>query len=267
MKAKYALENPGLHIEHLIYHCDDSEDGEILVYVDKKLDLDWECDDKAQKGADPAVGSIWNGVSRLEPITDKWPRDLKRNAKRLLGEAVARVLRKDVVAADVALVNAREFIMAKSRQVSRYWTLQACLVSGAVACVAGLTGARFEAPIVSAISRTPYLLCLCFSAGCAGALLSVILRLGKQPRVDSTAERHLHYIEGVSRIAAGGIAGILVGAMVKLQLFFPVFANAGVQTLAMCTAAMIAGASERLAAGIVTKVENQETIEGNGGKR
>jgi len=47
--------------------------------------------------------------------------------------------------------------------------------------------------------------------------------------------------------------------MVRLGLILPVFGQAGMETLAMCAAAMIAGASERLAAGIVTKVENNET--------
>ena len=50
-----------------------------------------------------------------------------------------------------------------------------------------------------------------------------------------------------------------MGGMVKLGLILPVFGQTGTETLAMCAAAMIAGASERLAAGIVTKVENNET--------
>lgn len=74
--------------------------------------------------------------------------------------------------------------------------------------------------------------------------------------MDSTAERHLHYIEGISRIVAGGISGVFVGAMIKLGLILPVFAQTGMETLAMCAGAMIAGASERFAAGIITSVEN-----------
>ena len=55
---------------------------------------------------------------------------------------------------------------------------------------------------------------------------------------------------------AGGIAGMLTGAMVKLGLFLSIFNQDKMLPLAMCTAAMIAGASERLAAGIITKVES-----------
>jgi hypothetical protein len=100
---------------------------------------------------------------------------------------------------------------------------------------------------------------LCFFVGCVGALLFVVMRFGKPPKVDSTAEKHLHYLEGCARIVGGGIAGILGGSMVKLGLIFPLFIQTNKETLAMCAAAMIAGASERLAAGIVTRAENNET--------
>ena len=99
---------------------------------------------------------------------------------------------------------------------------------------------------------------MCFLLGCIGAVLFVVLKFGKQPNADSTAERHLHYLEGVARIVGGGIAGILVGGMVKLGLILPIFSQPGTESMSMCMAAMVAGASERLAAGIITKVENQE---------
>jgi hypothetical protein len=43
---------------------------------------------------------------------------------------------------------------------------------------------------------------------------------------------------------------------VKLGLILPVFGQTGMESLAMCAAAMLAGASERFAAGIITSVEN-----------
>ena len=90
-----------------------------------------------------------------------------------------------------------------------------------------------------------------------GALLFVILNWGDRPKADSRTERHLHYLEGVSRIIAGGISGVLVGGSIQLGLILPVFTKSGMQSLAMCVAAMISGASEKLAAGIVTGIENR----------
>jgi hypothetical protein len=221
--------------------------------------LEWECSDAAQRFCEEKIGNvlgrILNEVAMLEPTADSWPPDLKLITKRLLGEAMARVLRADGPEAEKALANAKKFIKEKSPQVSRYWTLQSCAVTGAVAILIGVLELIFEKAIVDKISETPYHLTLCFCAGCAGALLFVILGIGRQPNANSSAQRRLHYLEGICRIGAGGIAGVLVASAVKLQLFLPVFSKIGMERLAMCTAAMIAGASERLAAGIVTGVE------------
>lgn len=264
MNEQYSIHNPDVKVKYLIYHHHDPDDGEIKVFVDEKIDLEWECDDKAGRliNTPPLkiqVRKIVNEVAALEPIAHSWPEDLKLTSKRLLGEAVASILRDDPEGAATALENARKFVKAKSKQVSRFWTLQGCFVAGGIASVAGGIQILVRSCFIQHLGRTPFLLSLCFWAGCVGALLFVVLRLGTQPRVDSTAEKKLHYLEAVARIVGGGIAGILVGGMVKLGLILPVFGQTGMEALAMCAAAMIAGASERLAAGIVTKIENNET--------
>lgn len=81
--------------KYLIFHRYDVEDGEILVYVDNQCDLEWECDDEADKKLkliEGEVGRIANGVASLEPIAHNWPDDLKLSTKRVLGEALARIL-------------------------------------------------------------------------------------------------------------------------------------------------------------------------------
>jgi len=264
MKESYSIHNPAVEVKYLIYHRDDPNDGEIKVFVDNALDLEWECDDKAGKLIDVpplkvAVRKILNGVADIEPVAHNWPDDLKLTSKRLMGEAIASVLRDDVEGAEVALENAKKYVRGKSKQVSRYWTLQGCLIVGGLAAIAGLIEIVSRAWVTAQIGRIPFLMTLCFWAGCVGALLFVVLRFGTPHKVDSTAEKHLHYLESLARIVGGGIAGVLVGGMVKLGLILPVFGQTGMETLAMCAAAMIAGASERLAAGIVTKVENNET--------
>lgn len=256
---------------HLVFHRNNEKDGETLVYVDKKHDLEWECDDEAEKTLkkyEEDLGRIQFSIGLLEPIAHNWPLDLKLSTKRILGEAIARILQGDVKGANAALVHAEEFVKAKSRQVSRFWTLQACLCSGAVACTMGLIEICFRPWFETALHRLPYLLSLCFWSGAIGALLFVILKIGGERKVDSTAEQHLHYMEGLARCVAGGVAGVFVAAMIKLGLVLSVFTQSGMEALAMCTGAMIAGASERFAAGIITSVENssknqKETNNGN----
>lgn len=264
--AKYVLDGNANNVRYLIYHGSHPVNGEVLVFIDDDLDLDWECDDKADVFTDTAplntvVRKVLNGVAALESIMQNWPCDLKLTAKRLLGEAIASVLVGDEAAANEALSNAKQFATAKSKQVSRFWILKICIISGTCAGMLGISEVILRSWIEPITGVVGFQLSLCFLAGCVGALLFVIMRLGKQPHVDSTAERQLHYIEGLSRIVAGGIAGSLVGGTVKLGLILPVLCHTGMETLSMCIAAMIAGASERMAAGVVTKVVKNEQSE------
>jgi hypothetical protein len=260
LESKYVLNgNDGM--KHLIHHREHPVNGEFIVFIDKELDLDWECDDKFDAFIDvglmkTGLRKTLNSVAMLEPIAQNWPDDLKLSAKRLLGEAIVSALEGDSIGAETAIANAGVFLTRKSKQVSRFWTLKSCLVAGGVATVIGAAEAIARNQVAGFIGRTAFLLSLCFFAGCIGAVLFVVLKLGKQPNVDSTAERHLHYLEGIARIVGGGIAGVLVGGMVKLGLILPVFGQTGMESLAMCAAAMLAGASERFAAGIITSVEN-----------
>jgi hypothetical protein len=265
LESTYVLNGNHSAINFLIYHQNDSSDGKFIVFVDHEYDLDWECDKQFGVLIDAAplkesIRKILNGVALLEPMAHNWPNDLKLSAKRLLGEAIVSVLLADVKGAEAVLENARIFFKEKSKQVSRFWTLQACLVSGGVATLGLTIAALGRSFFRDAFGLTPFLLLCCFLSGCIGATLFVVLRLGKEPKVDSTAERHLHHLEGFARVVGGGIAGVLVGSLVKLGLILPVFGKTGMEALAMCASALLAGASERLAAGIITKVDNNEPL-------
>jgi hypothetical protein len=261
-KQDYQQKWPELPVKSLVYYNDDPDQGTVIVFIDWSGDLDWQRDDKAvhyasEKGHDCHVSEILNATSALEPYVRNWPKDLKLSAKRVLGEAIARVFRCDYANGQDAIKKAKRFIIDKSREVSRYWTLQACTASATVAGALGVAAIWQSALLAQVFGRTPYLLFLAACAGAIGALLSIILRLGKLS-FDASAERRLHYAEGVTRIVAGGISGILIGALVKLGVFLPVFSQAGLTTTAICAAALIAGASERLVPTIIAKVESTD---------
>jgi len=259
---KYTFDGEQMEVLYLICHLDDEKKGELYVYVDPVIDLEWGCNDTFDRAINATVRQnirrVSNEIALLEPIAHNWPDDLKLATKRLLGEAIVSAAEGDNEGALGAIAKAKDFIKDKSKQVSRYWTLFACLITGAVAAVIAIIETITRYSIIANVGRTPFLISMCFLLGCIGAVLFVVLKFGKQPNADSTAERHLHYLEGVARIVGGGIAGILVGGMVKLGLILPIFSQPGTESMSMCMAAMVAGASERLAAGIITKVENQE---------
>ncbi len=263
-KPEHEQKWPDLPVKQLVYFRDHPEDGAYIVFVDYVGDLDWRRDDQAEDFTKKAdydchVSEVLNEVSALEPLVRNWPQDVKFSAKRILGEALARIFRCDRDNALQALAKAKEFIGDKSREVSRYWTLQACSGAAAVAVVLGVIAIWQSDALTALFGQTPYLLFLAACAGSLGALLSVILRLGKLS-FDTTAERRLHYAEGVTRVVAGGISGTLVGAFVKLGIFLPVFSQAGLTTTAVCAAALVAGASERLAPTIIAKVESTDPV-------
>ncbi|HEY1774015.1 MAG TPA: hypothetical protein VGH91_12575 [Gammaproteobacteria bacterium] len=259
-QGKGVLKGHETDVFYLIHHSERDEDGEWVVYIDQELDLDYEYlggveEELKQRPRRELLGEIVSGIAAIEPVAHNWPDDLKLQAKRSMGEAMVAVFRNDPKAARTALAQAQQFIATKSQQVSRYWILRVSLCLGTIAIVAAAIELTYRAPVIGVLGPMGYLLSLCFWSGCIGAVLFIVLRLGKQPVVDSTAERHLHYLEGFARVAGGGLAGVLVGVMIKLGLVLPMFSQLKEETLAMCAAAMVAGASERLAAGIVTRVE------------
>ena len=269
-KQDYETKWPELPVKYLVYFNDEPEEGAFIVFLDWSIDLDWQRDDKAanyasEKGFECHVPKILNAASTLEPSVTNWPKDLKISAKRILGEAIARAFSGEHVAAQEAIENAKQFIADKSREVSRFWTLQACTVSAAFACIFGVTAIWQSTKLINVFGRTPYLLFLAACAGAIGALLSVIFRLGTFS-LDSSAEQRLHYAEGLTRIIAGSISGVLVGALVKLGVFLPIFSKADMTTTAICSAALIAGASERLVPNIISKVESNDPLL-KGGKK
>jgi len=259
---KYTFDGEQTDVLHLICQLNSKGGAELYVYIDADVDLEWGYSDEFEMTLDANakqnIRRVANEIALLEPTAHNWPKDLKLAAKRLLGEAVVSACEGDAVGSAEAIAQAKKFINAKSKQVSRFWTLRACLFTGGVAALAGAGLLIGKNSVQASLGQFAFLMAMCFCAGCIGAVLFVVLKFGKQPNADSTAERHLHYLEGVARIVGGGIAGTLVGSMVKLGLILPIFGQTGTESLAMCAAAMIAGASERLAAGIITKVENND---------
>lgn len=263
-KPDYLCRWPELAVKTLVYYRHHPTDGCYIVFLDWANDIDWNRDDKSEKcthdrNHDKNVSEILNMVSMLEPKVDNWPRDLKVAVKRILGEAIARAFRCEGEAAKIAISNAENLIKTKSQEVSRYWTLKACGFSGLIAAISAIMILIWRNEVEDIIGKTVCLLLIAACCGGIGALLSVISRLGAL-KFDTSAERRLHYAEGHARIVAGGISGVLVAALVKIGIILPVFIESNSFALAMCTAAMLGGASERFVPAIIAKVENDKSI-------
>jgi hypothetical protein len=112
-------------------------------------------------------------------------------------------------------------------------------------------------PIMLALTANFVWLCLAAAAGSCGALLSVIWRSGKL-KFDSSAGRSLHYLEGISRIWAGALSGVLVTLALKSGFILaPLTRGENSMTIIML-AAFAAGAGERLATSIISTFESTQ---------
>lgn len=252
-------------IHFLVFHRDSTDPkGELLVYLDKKLEIWWECD--LSEKCEAILPNIRNAVAAIEPLVFSWPYDLKFHCHRLLAEGYVNALLSDREKANESIEQAREFVAAKSSNVSRYWILQTVLISACFLVLSGFLALFFRDILVNLISGPAYKLAMCFWSGCLGAVMFIVLGFSsmKNP-MDVQSDRALHHWEGLARLVGGGLGGVLAGAMVEIGLILPFVADQGSKGIAMCTLAMVAGASERFACGIITQVESlQISREGRG---
>jgi len=108
--------------------------------------------------------------------------------------------------------------------------------------------------VVEIVGLSVFIGFLASSAGALGATLSIITRMGKV-QLDCLSGRPLHYMEGASRVIAGALSGLLVYLALLSGQLLPGLLNATNPQVAMLFAAFAAGASERWAPSIVSRLE------------
>ena len=188
-------------------------DKDFIVFIDDDLDVDWQTteayDTRGHKN-ETQHNDILNAVARLEATPcSELPYSIRLQYKRLVGEGIARSLAHDYGNAKTILHTAEKYIRDRSEETSRYWYLTASTVMAALALAIGMLVVIFRDRVIAVLGRDGTWLCVAVAAGSAGALLSVIARSGKL-KFDSSAGRRLHYLEGASRIWAGGLSGFVV---------------------------------------------------------
>ena len=88
----------------------------------------------------------------------------------------------------------------------------------------------------------------------AGACLSIILRSGNLKNA-SYAGRRLHFIESGCRLVGGFITGQIVYLGIKSGVLFSSLVGDSNSQYMICLLALLAGASERFAPSIITKID------------
>lgn len=241
--------------------------ADYIVYIGSKKDLQWETtleyDEKSR--ADTKFDltkhySIFGDAGDLEARARKdFGDDTRTELLCLIGNVIVCILELDYAGAEKALAGARQFLRERSEEISRFWYLSASFAMAFIFIVIGLLIWICRAWFESILGASVVWLILAGTAGATGALLSVILRSGKL-NFDPSAGRLLHYLEGASRIWAGALSGVVASLAIKAGIILGTLAATQTNTV-MILAAVAAGASERLATSIISKIdsENEKT--------
>jgi hypothetical protein len=247
-------------INHLIYRNE-----AIIVYLDDVLDIEWATSKKFTGHKDEIKhNDIIDKAALLEATPHLWMEEPnRRQFRRLIGEGITRSLTGDYVNALDMLHAAKTFFLARSQETSRLWYLSASAFMASIIAIVGLITWYSRTWLQTSLGEEGVWLLIASAFGAIGALFSVITRAGSL-KFDCSAGRTLHYLEGASRIWAGGLAGIIVFCAIQSDLIFSSLSRNGHPHLIMVLAAMAAGTSERLATSIISKLDaasTKETVE------
>jgi hypothetical protein len=237
-----------------------------IVWLDKDREIKWLTTDQYdqrddQRGA--ADRRKFHGIYADAAVLTSTPchglsEEAELHFKKLVGDALWYNFEHDYQTANRMLREARTYSRLRSEEISRSWYLSASAVMAAIMIALGLSIWIWREPIMLALTANFVWLCLAAVAGSCGALLSVIWRSGHL-KFDSSAGRTLHYLEGISRIWAGALSGVLVALAMKSEFVLaPLTRGENTMTVIML-AAFAAGAGERLATSIISTFESTQS--------
>lgn len=258
-KREYEKTWPGLPIKYLVLATED-----YIVFIDNENDLDWKTSDnfdnkKFENDNESKYNKIANEIANIESIPcDNLEEKIVLNFKRQIGEALIRNFERDFDNAGKMLELAKQYIIARSSEKSRFLYLKSSGITAISAMFLGIVSWFLREIIIELIGNTVFFVWLSFLIGALGALLSIILRIGKT-NLDYHATDKLHYLEGSSKIFAGMISALLVALCIKAEIIVPVIKDLNSTHLAMIIGGLIAGASERLAPSIIKKIDGKKS--------
>lgn len=233
---------------------------DFIVYLDDQCAVQWRLPYADVESTSPHAHEILNEVSLVEtlslPLRNS---EHLEPVRRLLGEAIARLFSgglKSEAAALKLLADARIYLNNRMAEMARIWYLSA---AGLFSCLAllGMLLVWLYRPFLSSLFPEAAIDVVLGSAlGAVGAFMSLLTR-SSNIRVAAGAGRKIHYVEALSRVAAGAVGAIFVALAVKANLLLGVInASPSDPTILLFLLCIVAGASERLVPGLIARVES-----------
>jgi len=225
--------------------------NDYIVYIDEDLYVEWSFTHEHEQF--PAgFDDIANKIGHLETLSSTQLTPAQREPlARLLAEAMARVLGdRDEKKAEAVLNKAEAYLSARGTENARTWYLQGVGVLTVVALVAAgiLLWVRNYVSNPARLNLVEILIGALL--GSLGALISIASRT-ESIHLDPVAGPKIHRFEGVVRVIVGIAGASFVAIAIKANLLLGVFYSATHPFMVLIAACIVAGASERLAPGLI----------------
>jgi len=236
------------------------ENERFAVIVDKEDRVYWETSDQYDSDGGHTDTQAWNDFLNRSAIVEITPcghldDSTRLDFKRLVAEATARAIDNDFASAEKMLVDAEKFVNNRNQEISRFWYLSASGAVAAIVVIVGLCLWLLRQSIIPITGYIAFYAAVSAVAGALGALLSIILRMGRS-HLDCSSGKKLHYLEATSRIVAGCISGVAMFLAIKAGVVGEAVLNAPGSLSGQMLLAIMAGASERWMPSIISKFDN-----------
>src|ERR1700733_5734016 len=230
--------------------------NDFRVVIDSSGDIDWETEatyDWSSIDDKDIVrfNQIINKASELETICNSSAEF--DGYKRMVAEALARALDRDLSSATEMLKASERILLDKLRDQNRVRYLASSVIFSIPAMLLLLVWGWRDYWIV-VLGQNAFWVIFASSSGALGALLSVIAR-NSEPTCSQTAELHVYVAEAGSRILGGAIAGSLIAVAVNSGWVLEPISTGSRGNATAIIAAFAGGYLERLAPSLVKQFE------------
>ena len=226
-----------------------------IVHVDKQSNIDWETtkvydSKKTEKENIASEKALSHCLIAERKPTGGLSDEAILSFKTIVGEAIVNCLERNYEGTYEILKVADEFRVDRVIEKSREWHL---VFTTSITALLILIALLINAKNISVWDELlPYINIGAWAV--AGACLSIILRSGNLKNA-SYAGQQLHFIESGCRLIGGFITGQIVYLGIKSGILFSnLIGNSNSQYM-ICLLALLAGASERFAPSIITKID------------
>ena len=247
-------EDPGLNktIKFLIARRED-----YIVYLDPECGVQWRVPFSSVEAKAQNAHEVLNEVSLMETLSlPLVGTEHLEPVRRLLGESVARLFsggEGGAAAAKKILADARAYLQNRMAEMARIWYLSAAGLFAVLALLAMALMWTYRDLVSNMLGPMTVELALGSGLGAVGAFMSLLTR-SAEIRVAAGAGRKIHYVEALSRVAAGGIGAVFVVLAIKSNVLLGLLSTPDKPAL-LYLLCLVAGASERLVPGIIGRIE------------